>query len=52
MNDRWQKQECINMPKTYKKTEFEKRNDKKFFDEIRNIDNEKCFFVRGYDDVP
>ncbi len=34
-----------------KKTLSEIIKDKDFFDNIRNIDNEKCFFPKGYDDT-
>lgn len=52
MNTRDTKEVFVNKPRTYKKTEYEKREHEKLFDEIRNIDDEKCFFLRGYDDIP
>jgi len=37
--------------RNFEKSKLEKRNDQIFFDNIRNIDNEKCFFPRGYEDI-
>ena len=37
--------------RNFTKSPKEIKEDQKFFDEIRNIDDEKCYFPKGYNDL-